>query len=192
MTEDPNLEMKIAKGLFGANRMTARAHIATQLMSGLLNPLVEKKGFSYLSREPFAVAKLSVDLADMLLGVLFEETFDEEPWAGPGETRHQYVASNMHMGDCAICGHTYSAHFPDPVATAQPAAAPERVRHIKRGSTYTVIGQGYVQTGRGLHDYDDVVIYKSEEDGSLWVRPVDEFNDPERFQKIGGTDGSQG
>lgn len=59
-----------------------------------------------------------------------------------------------------------------------------RVIHIKRGSTYRMVGRGRIQTGRPLADYDEVTIYESEETGDLWVRPNDEFDDPTRFTAI--------
>lgn len=60
---------------------------------------------------------------------------------------------------------------------------PARVRHVKRGSTYRVVGAGKVQTGTPLHDYDEVVIYQGEEDGLMWVRPTAEFGDG-RFEPL--------
>ncbi len=51
------------------------------------------------------------------------------------------------------------------------ADTPHRVQHVKRGSTYRVIGAGKIQTDAPLTDYTDVVIYQSEEDGLIWVRP---------------------
>lgn len=52
-----------------------------------------------------------------------------------------------------------------------------RVRHVKRGGTYAVLGRGKVQTDTPLADYAEVVAYRSEDDGMLWVRPVSEFED---------------
>lgn len=53
----------------------------------------------------------------------------------------------------------------------------QRVQHVKRGSTYRVLGRAKVQTDVPLKDYDEVVIYQSEHDQSLWVRLVLEFED---------------
>jgi hypothetical protein len=72
-----------------------------------------------------------------------------------------------------------------PTDEAKPPTAFEsnRVRHLKRGSTYRVVGRGKVQTDAPLTDYDDVMIYQSEADASIWVRPVAEFYDG-RFAQI--------
>lgn len=53
----------------------------------------------------------------------------------------------------------------------------DRVQHVKRGSTYRVIGRGKVQTDLPLTDYAEVVIYQCEADGTIWARPVEEFED---------------
>lgn len=53
----------------------------------------------------------------------------------------------------------------------------ERVHHVKRGSTYRVIGRGAIQTDTPLTDYAEVVVYQCEADGKLWVRPISEFED---------------
>jgi hypothetical protein len=58
----------------------------------------------------------------------------------------------------------------------------KRVRHKKRGSEYAVIGHGKIQTDVPLKDYDEVVVYQSE-DGTIWVRPVSEFMDG-RFENV--------
>lgn len=52
-----------------------------------------------------------------------------------------------------------------------------RVRHKKRGSTYVVVDHALVQTDRPLADHAKVVVYRSEDDFSLWVRPASEFED---------------
>jgi hypothetical protein len=69
-----------------------------------------------------------------------------------------------------------------------------RWRHKKRGSTYTEVGRGRMQC-EWLMDYDNtegggtradlapVVVYRADVDGSLWVRPEDEFMDG-RFEPV--------
>lgn len=57
-----------------------------------------------------------------------------------------------------------------------------RWRHRNRGRTYTIIANAQVQTDTPLSDYAEVIIYKSEADGKVWVRPVAEFQ--ERFDEI--------
>lgn len=56
-----------------------------------------------------------------------------------------------------------------------------RVRHLKRGTEYTVIGTGRAQGN--LTDDDPAVVYRGD-DGSLWVRHQAEFSDG-RFEEIG-------
>lgn len=65
-------------------------------------------------------------------------------------------------------------------------------RHKKRGSKYVLIGYGKMQcdwweiTGAGTRypvDMREVAIYRSIEDGSLWVRPREEFEDG-RFEAL--------
>lgn len=66
-------------------------------------------------------------------------------------------------------------------------------RHIMRGTEYTLIGIGKIQSAHwtepnaypnpGAVDMREVAIYSSVDDGTLWVRPVDEFNDG-RFEPL--------
>lgn len=58
----------------------------------------------------------------------------------------------------------------------------KRVRH-KKGGEYEVIGQGRIQTSTPLNDMDQVVVYRSIEDGSIWARRALEFYDG-RFEDI--------
>lgn len=51
-----------------------------------------------------------------------------------------------------------------------------RVRHIKRGSEYDVIGEATLQTSTPLEDMRLMVVYRAD-DGKLWVRPKSEFED---------------
>jgi hypothetical protein len=59
-----------------------------------------------------------------------------------------------------------------------------RWRHKKRGTTYEEIGRAKLQasdTG-GMGDHHPMVVYRGE-DGQLWVRPEDEFEDG-RFERL--------
>lgn len=58
-----------------------------------------------------------------------------------------------------------------------------RVRHKKRGSTYTVIGEAEIQTSNRLFEEDRVTVYRCDTDGKIWARPTPEFEDG-RFEPI--------
>ena len=61
--------------------------------------------------------------------------------------------------------------------------APPRWRHKKRQTTYTEVGRGKLQVMTDAMDMEPLVIYRCEEDGSLWARPVSEFEDG-RFERL--------
>lgn len=60
-----------------------------------------------------------------------------------------------------------------------------RYRHKKRGTIYVEIGRAKLQAADpgGFSDDFPMVVYRSEADGSLWVRPEDEFDDG-RFEPV--------
>lgn len=60
--------------------------------------------------------------------------------------------------------------------------APE-VRHKKRGSSYTILGELEIQTSAPIHEGDIITGYRCCETGKLWGRPVGEFNDG-RFENV--------
>lgn len=62
---------------------------------------------------------------------------------------------------------------------------PSRFRHLKRGSTYAMIGYLTLQVepGRVLRDGEKMMGYRADDDGSLWARAKDEFEDG-RFENL--------
>lgn len=60
-----------------------------------------------------------------------------------------------------------------------------RVRDLKRGSTYHVLGKAEAQVSNGtlaahsrlLSEGQTLTVYRAEEDGKLWVRFPEEFED---------------
>lgn len=57
-----------------------------------------------------------------------------------------------------------------------------RWRHVRTGGTYTEVMRGTLQASDDL-DMASAVIYRSEVDGRVWVRPAAEFEDG-RFERI--------
>ena len=60
-----------------------------------------------------------------------------------------------------------------------------RVKHLKRGSTYQVLGTAQVQASMPIHEGDKLEVYQCEGDRTLWVRPPVEFEDG-RFVGLSG------
>lgn len=70
------------------------------------------------------------------------------------------------------------------------APARERVRHLKRKTTYAIMSRSAtIQTDTPLTNNAEVVVYIADADDSMWVRPTSEFNDG-RFESA-GSDGAQ-
>ena len=58
-----------------------------------------------------------------------------------------------------------------------------RVRHLKRGIEYEVVGRASVHAMHAIEEDDTVVVYRAIGGHALYVRPVDEFEDG-RFEVI--------
>lgn len=85
-------------------------------------------------------------------------------------------------GKCARCLESAPRVIAELVAeTRQPRiASGGRYKHLKRGSTYHLIGYATVQAGKMVREGENVAVYVSESGdmvGSMWVRPTSEFND---------------
>lgn len=59
-----------------------------------------------------------------------------------------------------------------------------RWKHKKTGGAYTVLFAGRMQMEDPRYDLKEVVVYRSEALGSVWVRLQDEFLDG-RFERCG-------
>lgn len=70
----------------------------------------------------------------------------------------------------------------------------QHVRHLKRGTTYRVLGEGEVQISqedagldtphaRILEEGDSLVVYRCDQTGKLWLRFPDEFTG-DRFERV--------
>ena len=55
--------------------------------------------------------------------------------------------------------------------------------HKVRRSTYIELGRGRIQTTKPLNDGDAVVLYQSEDNGTLWARRLEDFDDG-RYEQI--------
>lgn len=86
-------------------------------------------------------------------------------------------------------------YIDDETPAARDVLAERRVRHVKRETTYRVIGQATAQVSTGtvtsldfksrrfIADGDQITVYQAETDGKLYVRFTDEFEDG-RFDEI--------
>lgn len=64
---------------------------------------------------------------------------------------------------------------------------PQYIRHKQRGTTYKVIGEGFLQTSVPLNDYDRVTVYQAVDapyDEEVVVRRQAEMDDG-RFEDLG-------
>lgn len=69
------------------------------------------------------------------------------------------------------------------VKDKMPARVGRTYRHLKRGTSYRVVGEALLQIStEQLKDGDSVTVYQGE-DGKLFVRGTDEFHDG-RFEEV--------
>jgi len=59
----------------------------------------------------------------------------------------------------------------------------KRIKHIKRGTTYRIVGRASIQISTSIKDGDVVYVYESEDDGKWYARPITEFT-LDRFEEL--------
>ena len=131
---------------------------------------------------------LAVDrFADAMKAKLAKKRTDGRGgWEGPDCTNeflscllreHVEKGDPLDVGNLAMMLHQRGERIVSPGDGWRPTH-----RHKKRGSTYVEVGRGKLQTDTPLTDYAELVVYRAE-DGTIWVRPVGEFEDG-RFERI--------
>lgn len=117
-----------------------------------------------------------------------------------------------HLGEAAMMDNAYRAMLsasPTPPSGRSYEDAPTH-RHKKRGTGYVLVGYGKMQAESWVDkkpsidalmkeppevspppsvDMREVAIYRSVDDGSLWVRPREEFEDG-RFEALANREGA--
>lgn len=133
-----------------------------------------------------------------------------EMWAAMADTlygyknrHHDKVAGDLYHAMLAAAPALTSPQGEETPAAPSPQADLVRYMH-RKGGAYEVLGIGKMQSemweerGEGTIDRPspvepvdmrEVVVYRSEKDGSLWVRPREEFEDG-RFTILAATEGS--
>ena len=61
-----------------------------------------------------------------------------------------------------------------------------RYRHVKRGTSYTLLGRAELQSSTALSEGAVLAIYADRECERLWARPVGEFFDGRFVRRNGG------
>lgn len=119
--------------------------------------------------EPTPVEMIAIDIADQIVAVLAGVYYDGSPNTGLISAMTQQSARSKIIASLRAM-------------PLQDHA--KRWRHKKRGSTYTEVARGQLQTAAetSISDYEDVVVYRGDDD-RVWVRSVAEFDDG-RFELI--------
>jgi Protein of unknown function (DUF1653) len=108
------------------------------------------------------------ELDDFLRGVQIEAVYQVERW-GAAQDRGKRPADWFWL----------IGYLTGKALHAANAHVLPRYRHIKRGTTYEVLTEGDNENSPG----ERVVIYRSEADGKVWVRPAAQFHDG-RFEPL--------
>lgn len=86
------------------------------------------------------------------------------------------IVAAKHSTSCLECAVVSAKRAILPTAPVNDGEWRPTHRHNKRGSTYRVVGTASLQAGAPVEEPTELVIYQGE-DGRLWARPEDEFND---------------
>lgn len=118
---------------------------------------------------PFADLADQYDLADKAA----EQRYRDEGRAfKPHADGHR---TSIGLGECRRARTAFMQLSQTPSGW-QPIETAKRWRHVKRGTAYVELARGQMQMA-GFYDDQPVVIYRADSDGSIWVRPVSEFED---------------